>query len=190
MIDPSRRVLLLDRDGVLNRDRPDYVKSPEELIVLPGVPEAMARLHAAGVICLLVTNQAAIAKGIISFEILGSIHARLFRAIEEAGGRITQVYLCPHRNEDRCGCRKPRSGNILRAQQDWGFDPARTWMVGDAQRDYLAARGAGCNGAIVCSGHEAAWVKELPQVPVFDNLPRFVDAYLSDDPRFSSTTDR
>ncbi|MBF0426505.1 MAG: HAD-IIIA family hydrolase [Magnetococcales bacterium] len=174
----SARVLLLDRDGVLNHDRPDYVQSIDQLQLLPGVLDAMRRLHAAGVIALVITNQACVGKGLISRETLETIHERLSMEVAAAGGRITGYFLCTHRNEDRCDCRKPAPGLIVQAQQAWGFDPAVTWMVGDAERDVLAAEAAGCRPALVRTGKGEKSVRQRPDVPAFADLAAFVDAFL------------
>ncbi len=179
---PPPKVVLLDRDGVLNRDRSDYVRTVEQLVVLPGIPAAVARLNRAGYRVCLITNQAAVAKGLIHPETLEAIHARLSDTIGAGGGRIDAIYHCPHRDEDRCGCRKPAPGLILRAREEWGFDPARTWMVGDTRRDMEAARAAGCRAALVLTGHSEKNRETLSWgVPVFDDLPAFVDFLLAAD---------
>lgn len=170
--------LLLDRDGVLNLDRPDYVRTPEQLILQPGAPEALALLTQAGLTLLVITNQACVGKGLVSPATLTAIHAKLQEAVAAAGGRIAAIYHCPHRDEDRCGCRKPQPGLILAAQREWGFDPAVTWLLGDSRRDLLAAQAAGCRAALVRTGHGEATSRELPDQPVFDNILAFAQAYL------------
>ncbi|MBF0178001.1 MAG: HAD-IIIA family hydrolase [Magnetococcales bacterium] len=174
----SSRVLLLDRDGVLNHDRPDYIQTVAQLRLISGVGEAMRRLREAGVATLVVTNQACVGKGLVTPATLEAIHARLAAEIAEAGGEITQFYLCAHRNEDRCACRKPAPGLILRAQQEWGFDPSQTWMVGDAERDIQAAEAAGCRAALVRTGKGEITVLRRPDVPAFADLPAFVENFL------------
>ncbi|MBF0154410.1 MAG: HAD family hydrolase [Magnetococcales bacterium] len=176
----SARILLLDRDGVLNHDRPDYVQSVEQLHLLPGVPEAMRRLREAGVVSLVITNQACVGKGLITQATLDEIHERLSAGIAAAGGEIARYYLCTHRTEDRCACRKPAPGLILQAHQAWGFDPARTWMVGDAERDVQAAEAAGCRAALVRTGKGEASALKRPDVPAFADLAAFVEFFLND----------
>ncbi len=165
------KVVLLDRDGVLNRDRHDYVRTVAQLLIFPGIPAAVARL-----------NQAAVAKGLIHPETLTAIHAKLSAAITAGGGRIDAIYHCPHRNEDLCGCRKPAPGMIIRAQQEWRFDPAQTWMVGDTKRDLDAARAAGCQAALVLTGHNQKNAETVSWgAPIFADLTAFVDFLLAAD---------
>lgn len=170
--------LLLDRDGVLNRDRHDYVRTLDQLAILPGIPEAVAALNRAGVRLLVVTNQGCIAKGLLDEAGLARIHHHIGQILATAGGHIDAFYHCPHHNGDGCTCRKPAPGMILQAQREWGFDPARTWMVGDTERDMLAARAAGCRGALVLSGHGDLALANALAVPVFQDLADFTRAYL------------
>lgn len=174
----SPHVLLLDRDGVLNRNDPGYIRSPEQLEILPGVVAALRRLHLARVRVLVITNQAGVHKGLLSPSTLAAIHAKLLAVISAGGGWIDGIYHCPHRPDEGCPCRKPAPGLILQAQQEWGFDPGQTWMVGDAERDILAARAAGCLAALIRSDDDPDLAQRLPDVPVFDSLGAFVAAYL------------
>lgn len=178
-MESSEKILLLDRDGVCNLDRSDYVRSPEELTVLPGIPASLGRLQRAGYKIILITNQAGVGKGLITPATLEAIHQKLQSAVQAEGGFINAIYYCPHRNEDRCHCRKPAPGLILAAQQEWGFTPATTWMVGDSVRDILAARQAGCHPALVRTGHGLHSIQELPDVPAFDDLNTFTDFLLA-----------
>lgn len=177
----NSRILLLDRDGVLNQDRPDYIQTVAQVQILPGIPQAMRRLRDAGVSCLVVTNQACVGKGLVTPETLQAIHARVAAEIAAVGGEIAQYYFCTHRNEDRCGCRKPAPGMILQAQKEWGFDPAQTWMVGDAERDVQAAEAAGCRPAVVRTGKGESTALKRPDVPAFADLSAFVEMFLASD---------
>ncbi|MBF0143541.1 MAG: D-glycero-beta-D-manno-heptose 1,7-bisphosphate 7-phosphatase [Magnetococcales bacterium] len=170
--------LLLDRDGVINHDRPDYIRSIEQFRFLPGVLEALARLEQAKVAVVIITNQACVGKGLISPAELQAIHDHLRQRVAEAGGRIHAIFHCPHTNEDHCPCRKPKPGLILAAQRELGFPFASTWMVGDAVRDVTAALAAGCRPAIVRTGKGAATAAELPEVTSFATLTGFVDHFL------------
>lgn len=167
----ARRVVLVDRDGVLNRNREHYVKTLDELEILPGVPEAVRMLNDGGYAVLVVTNQAGIGKGVISREALEGIHAELRRLVGAMGGALAEFYVCPHRPEESCRCRKPRPGLVEQAQREWGFDLATTYFVGDARRDVEAARAAGCLPAYVRSGIND-YAPE-PDVPVFADLAAF-----------------
>ncbi|MBF0612671.1 MAG: D-glycero-beta-D-manno-heptose 1,7-bisphosphate 7-phosphatase [Magnetococcales bacterium] len=173
--------LLLDRDGVINGDRSDYVLNLDQLVVLPGVATAIGRLKRAGVRVVVITNQGCIAKGLLDEAGLQAIHQRIREVIALEGGAIDAIYHCPHHNADGCSCRKPKPGMILQAQKDWGFDPKHTWMVGDTQRDMEAARAAGCNAALVLTGHGDASLAQQLNVPCFQNLAHFVDAFLQTD---------
>lgn len=167
------RTVLLDRDGVLNVDRPDYVLAPDQLQLERGAAEGVAHLTRLGCRLLVVTNQQAVAKGLISRAGLDALNAEIVRRLAAAGGRIDGIYLCPHAAAAGCACRKPKPGLILQAQAEHGFDPAATWFVGDAERDVAAARAAGCRPALVRTGKGAASAAALPEVPAFADLAAF-----------------
>ncbi len=173
------RVIILDRDGVLNHDRADYVRTPEQLQIIDGAPEAVAALNRAGYRVLIATNQACIGKGLVAPETLTAIHDKLRRKIAAAGGRIDEIFHCPHTNEDGCGCRKPAPGMLLQARDKWGFTPGETWFVGDTVRDMQAAKAANCKGALVMTGYGSSVAHEVPDRPHFADLAAFV-AFLLD----------
>ncbi len=177
----STRAILLDRDGVLDRDRVDYVKNADELVMIDGVPEAVAALGAAGYTVLVVTNQSCVGKGILPMEGVRAIHELIQRELSVAGGRVDAFYICPHAPDHGCDCRKPAPGLMLQAQRDWGFDPAETWLVGDATRDILAGQAAGCRTALVRTGKGETSATELPDTPLYDDLPHFVRFLLGED---------
>jgi len=140
------KVVLLDRDGVLNR-KPTlarYVRTPEEFEWMTGAAEAVARLNAAGYIVLVITNQAGVARGIMSREAVDQIHDRIRRDLKAVNGRIDAFYVCPHAPDAGCACRKPKPGLILQAQAEHGFDLTKTLFIGDDPRDEQAAQSAGC----------------------------------------------
>jgi len=145
----------LDRDGVINFSRPDYVKSLEELLFLPGAPEAIARLSRAGWTTVVVSNQAGVGKGLFSIKTLEKIHAQVKAAVEARGGEISAIYVCPHRAEEGCNCRKPNPGLLLQAAQDLGLDLSACYLVGDRVQDLEAAAAAGCVPILV---GEKYWV--------------------------------
>jgi D-glycero-D-manno-heptose 1,7-bisphosphate phosphatase len=171
----NRQVAFIDRDGVINRDRDDYVKSVAEFEFLPGSPEALARLHAAGWSVVIVSNQASIAKGIMSMDELGRINEALKAGVEAVGGKIDAMYYCPHRPEDHCDCRKPLPGMLLQASRDFGIDPTDAVFVGDAHRDIRAGNAAGCKTVLVLSGSLAA-----RDVAALDPAPDHVAADLGE----------
>lgn len=144
--------IFLDRDGVINENRPDYVKSWQEFRFLPGAKEAIARLTCAGHRILVCTNQAGIARGILSVETVEEIHRRMMDEIAEAGGRIERVYYCPHAKDAHCACRKPRPGMLLRARDELGIDMSDALFIGDALSDVHAGLEAGLWAILVLTG--------------------------------------
>jgi len=140
----KKPAVFLDRDGVLNRYLPgDYVKSVEELEVLPGVGEAIARLNAAGFVVYLISNQQGVAKGIMSEADLHAVDAALHAEIAAAGGRIEKSYYCTHSSQAQCDCRKPQPGLIRTAAEENNLDLAHSYFIGDTETDALAAHAAG-----------------------------------------------
>jgi D-glycero-D-manno-heptose 1,7-bisphosphate phosphatase len=140
-----RRAVFLDRDGVLNRRAPahDYVKSAAEFAWLAGAREAVRRLNDEGWLVLVVTNQRGVARGLMSTADVDAIHARAQRELREIGAHVDAFYYCPHGDGDRCTCRKPQPGLILRAAREWNVDLAASILIGDDDRDIEAARRAG-----------------------------------------------
>lgn len=172
------RCILLDRDGVLNRDLSTSVCSVAEFELLPGSAEAIARLHRAGFTLLVITNQACVGRGDLAPDELERIHRRLIDQVDAAGGRIDDIFVCAHTDADACDCRKPKPGLIHQAQAKWGFEPGDTWFVGDARRDVQAAEAAGCRPVLVRTGKGEQTAAEFPQLPAFDDLLAFAQAAL------------
>jgi len=140
-----RRAVFLDRDGVLNHRAPpgDYVKSVAEFAWLTGAREGVRRLNDEGWLALVVTNQRGIARGLMTSSDVEAIHDKAQRELRHIGAHVDAFYYCPHGDDDRCACRKPQPGLILRAAQDWKVDLAASFLVGDDDRDVEAARRAG-----------------------------------------------
>jgi D-glycero-D-manno-heptose 1,7-bisphosphate phosphatase len=168
------QALFLDRDGVINRERADYVKCWEELEFLPGVLPALRGLAGLGIPILVVTNQSAIGRGIILRATVDRINARLREEIVAQGGRIDAFFVCPHRPEEGCICRKPKPGLLYQAAARFGLDLTRCLLVGDAITDCEAAAAAGCPCIAVESGRQGAMLRGLlqgtPQIPVVADL--------------------
>ena len=158
-----RPAIYLDRDGVINANRPDYVKSWDEFTWLPRSLEALQLLARLGRPVVVVTNQSAIGRGIVSHREIAGINARMQKQVEAIGGRIDRVLYCPHRPEDECNCRKPQPGMILSAAAHLGIDPHLSFMVGDAMTDVLAAQAAGCLPIIVQTGRGREQLRLLRQ---------------------------
>lgn len=164
--------VLLDRDGVINRDKPGSVRSVDDFELLPGAAGAIAELNRKGYHVLVVTNQACVGRGDLAMAGLEAIHQELRRQLKILGGRIDRFYVCPHVDEDACTCRKPLPGLIESARKDYRFDPAATWMVGDSSRDVEAARRAGCRAALVLTGKPLSDTR-YTDVPIYDDLAHF-----------------
>jgi D-glycero-D-manno-heptose 1,7-bisphosphate phosphatase len=140
------RAVFLDRDGVINRKLPEgrYVTSWAEVQFLPGGAEAVKRFHEAGFLVLLVSNQRAVAKGLVTQHGLESLHRRMWQELFRGEKGFDGVYYCPHDADPPCSCRKPQPGMLLAAAQDRGIDLTASWMVGDSESDVEAGRRAGC----------------------------------------------
>ena len=146
------KAVFLDRDGVINENRPDHVKSWDEFHFLPGVREAVARLSAAGVRVFVITNQAVVNRGLATREAIEAVNARMVRELEACGGRIEEVAYCPHQPAEACACRKPRPGLILHLAAKYAIDLSEAVLIGDALTDIAAALAAGCEGILVLTG--------------------------------------
>lgn len=150
-----RTPIFLDRDGVINENRDDYVKTWEEFVPLPGAIESIRRLSDHGHPIFVVTNQSAVGRGMLSPQTLACIHQNMKRMVEEQGGRITAVYGCPHAPWENCSCRKPKTGLLKQAAADFGLHLQDAILVGDAYRDIEAGKNVGCRTILVRSGQGA-----------------------------------
>jgi D-glycero-D-manno-heptose 1,7-bisphosphate phosphatase len=148
----KRRAIFLDRDGVINANRPDHVKAWDEFTFLPHVLDALRQIAASDFLVIITTNQAAIARKMVDEGTVRDIHARMTLAIERAGGRVDAIYYCPHLPEENCNCRKPQPGMYLRAAQEFDLDLARSYVVGDALADVAAAQAIGAQPVLVLTG--------------------------------------
>ena len=144
--------IFLDRDGVINENRADYVKSWDEFRFLPGAREAIAELTRAGHRLVVCTNQAGIARGTIAQETVEDIHRRMIAGIAEMGGVIEKVYYCPHAKDANCACRKPRPGLLLRARDELDIDLSDAFFIGDSMTDVRAGLAAGVHTMLVLTG--------------------------------------
>jgi D-glycero-D-manno-heptose 1,7-bisphosphate phosphatase len=165
--------VFLDRDGVINENREDYVKSIDELRLLPGAAEAVSLLNTAGFKVVLVSNQQCIGRGLITHETLAEINQALLSQLTAAGAEIAGIYYCPHLKEDLCSCRKPKPGLLLKAAKELDIDLTESILVGDNATDIEAGRSAGCFTILALSG------KTRPSaVPGFSHKPDHVVADL------------
>lgn len=151
------KVVFLDRDGVINVQAAEheYIKSWEEFVFLPGVPEAIGVLNRAGYLVLVVTNQRGVARGMMSLADVDEIHRKMCLALEKAGAKIDKVYVCPH-DIGQCSCRKPDIGLFLQAEQDYDIDKKKSWMVGDSRSDVEAGMRYGVRSILSNSLIDAA----------------------------------
>lgn len=178
MVDASRLVIL-DRDGVINHDSDAYIKSLDEWVPYPSSIEAIARLSQAGWTVTVATNQSGIARGYYDELTLTSMHNELRRQVTEAGGEIAHIVHCPHGPADCCSCRKPLPGLLEQIRDTLGLASLEgSWMVGDSLRDLKAGEVMGCRPVLVRTGKgqrtEAKGVG-LDDALIFDNLAAFVD---------------
>ncbi len=148
------KIIFVDRDGVINKDRPDYVKSWSEFEFLPRSLDALRLLTLHGYSVIVITNQSVINRKLVTDAELQKMHDNMMAAVAAHGAKIEAIYYCPHVPEDGCDCRKPEPGLIHQARADYGHDLSGTCMVGDSLKDIECARRAGCGKAIlVRTGH-------------------------------------
>jgi D-glycero-D-manno-heptose 1,7-bisphosphate phosphatase len=166
-------LVLLDRDGVVNEDAPDYIKSPAEWRPIPGSLDAIARLNLAGRRVALCTNQSGVGRKRFTEATLDAIHATLRQALAMHGGRLDAIFYCPHAPTDDCPCRKPKPGLLLAARARFSDVAERTICIGDSLRDVQAALAASCVPVLVRTGNGArdeAGARRLGTQHVFDDL--------------------
>ena len=144
-----KKVVFLDRDGTINRDSLDYIKSREEFEFLPESLKAIAELTANGFTIFVITNQSALPRHLISREELERLHSMMCKIVRSNQGKIKDIFYCPHMPEDDCNCRKPAPGLVLNAQRKYSIDLADSVMVGDSHRDIECGRNAGCGYTVL-----------------------------------------
>ncbi len=158
----SPRLVILDRDGVINQDSDDYIKGPSEWKPLPGSLAAIAALNKAGFKVVVASNQSGLGRGLFTADDLDAIHRKMHDAISTAGGRLDGIYYCPHRPEDDCGCRKPRPGLLKRIAADFDTDLAGVPFIGDSGQDLDAARAVGARPILVRTGNGERTLHNYP----------------------------
>lgn len=181
------KLVVLDRDGTINEDRDDYVKSADEWVPLPGALAAIARLHQAGWHVVVATNQSGLGRGLFDAYTLNEMHAKMNALLMPLGGRVDAVFFCPHAPEDDCRCRKPRPGLFEDIGLRFGIDMTGVPAVGDTLRDLQAASAVGCTPHLVRTGKAAsldeagvqAMREKVPGLAVHADLAAFVDALLA-----------
>ncbi len=189
------KLVILDRDGTINRASEEFVKSPEEWQPLPGALEAISRLNHAGFHVVLATNQSGLGRGLFDMAALNAVHAFMLKSLAALGGRIDAIFYCPHAPDEGCHCRKPAPGLLQQIEERYGIALAGVPYVGDSLRDMQAAQAAGCAPHWVLSGrHARGDANSLPpgfplETQVHTDLAAFVDHFLSqaETPRHSTT---
>jgi D-glycero-D-manno-heptose 1,7-bisphosphate phosphatase len=156
----SARLIVLDRDGVINHDSDQFIKSPDEWQPIPGSLEAIARLNHAGYRVVVATNQSGVGRGLLDFSTLNAIHDKMHRALAQVGGRIDAIFFCPHTADSRCECRKPRPGMLLEIGVRFNVDMAGIPCVGDGLRDLQAADSVGAQPMLVLTGKGEQTLRE------------------------------
>ena len=178
---PLRPAAFLDRDGTIIEEV-NYLTRPEDLRLEPGALDALRRLREAGYLLIVVTNQSAVARGMITERELASLHGLLERKLAQGGVRLDGIYYCPHHPDSdlaeyaaSCDCRKPEPGMLLRAAADLGVDLGRSVMFGDSERDVEAGRRAGCRTALLHHGSPPAGTEaDLSAVGLADAVARLL----------------
>ncbi len=177
----NKKVVFLDRDGVINQDRDEYVQNTGQLHIFPYSGSAIKRLNDAGFSVYVVSNQQGIAKGLVKISDLEAIEYEIIRKVEEVGGKIDAFYYCTHLSSENCFCRKPKPGMILKAAKEHNIDLKSAFMIGDTEKDVMAAKSAGCRSVVVLTGYLTKdEAMNLPCKPEFiaDNLEKAVDYIL------------
>jgi len=146
------KLVILDRDGVINRDSEQFIKSPDEWRPIPGSLEAIARLNHAGFRVVVATNQSGIGRGLFDMATLNAIHEKMHRALALVGGRIDALFYCPHTSESQCDCRKPKTGMLQEIGMRLGVDLTGVPSIGDSVRDLQAAEAVGAQPMLVLTG--------------------------------------
>ena len=189
------RLVILDRDGTINEDSAEFVKSPSEWQPLPGALEAVARLNHAGWHVVVATNQSGLGRGLFDVASLNAMHAKMHSMLAAVGGRIDGIFYCPHGPDEGCHCRKPEPGLYEQIAERYGLELDDVPAVGDSQRDLVAAVNAGCQPHLVLTGKAAAYRDQpLPdsypqQTVVHADLAAFADYLISHDMRPSQAAD-
>ncbi len=175
------KLVILDRDGVINHDSDAFIKSPEEWLPLPGSLAAIVALQRQGHTVAVATNQSGIARGLLTEATLARIHAKFQTALAACGGQPVTVVHCPHGPGDDCPCRKPRPGLLQRLLTHYQAPADQTWVIGDAARDLEAARRIGARPILVLTGKGARTQQQLQDwtVPVYASLAQAVDDLLT-----------
>lgn len=166
------KLIILDRDGVINEDSDQYIKSVDEWLPIPGSIEAIARLSQAGYTVTIATNQSGLARGYFDISTLNAMHEKLHQLVNRAGGHVDGIFFCPHSPSDNCNCRKPLPGLLFQIAKRFSHSLGETPFIGDSMSDIEAAHLGGAMPILVRTGKGLATEKKLvdQSIPVFDDL--------------------
>ena len=176
--------VILDRDGVINHDSADYIKTVDEWVAIPNSLAAIARLTQRGHLVFVATNQSGVGRGYFSAATLDAMHQKMCDALSVQGGVLSGIYSCPHHPDDGCACRKPKPGMLHQIAQDHAVSFAQSVLIGDSLRDIEAARAVGVQPILVRTGKGQEMLSRHPAalagVPVYADLAAAVDALLDE----------
>ena len=176
------KVIVLDRDGVINEDSDDYIKSADEWVPITGSIEAISRLKKAGFVVAVASNQSGLARGLFNEQALQDMHDKMSSLLAQRGSSIDAIFYCPHGPADNCVCRKPKPGLLLQAAKQFNVKTNEMLFVGDSYSDLQAAKMAGCQSILVKTGKGDRTLEKhgvIEGVPVYDNLSHFVRELLT-----------
>ena len=169
------KLVILDRDGVINQDSDAYVKSADEWIPIDGSIEAIAKLYKAGFTVVVATNQSGLARGLFDLDDLEAMHAKLTQLVIDAGGELGAIFYCPHGPDDNCNCRKPKAGLIDAIEAEFDVSAGSAPLVGDSLRDLEAGLHKGCDPMLVLTGKGEKTLPKLADTEGLEQTPHFAD---------------
>lgn len=175
------KVIILDRDGVINEDSDEYIKSADEWLPIAGSIEAISRLKKAGYTVAVASNQSGLARGLFDENALQAMHKKMLDLLQQRGSSVDSIVYCPHSPNDNCQCRKPKPGMLLNIAREFNVKPSETLFVGDNYSDIQAARLSGSKPVLVKTGKGMRVLDKhgpIEGVPVYDNLAHFVREFL------------
>lgn len=177
------KLVILDRDGVINHDSDNQIKSEEEWIPIDGSLEAIATLNQAGYKVVIATNQSGLGYGLFNIDTLNAMHNKMHRALDTLGAQVEAIVFCPHTPEDNCECRKPKSGMLQQISQRFFSELEGVPVIGDSKDDLESALEVGAQPILVLTGKGQKTLESLDKalnIPVYDDLASAVDALLAD----------
>lgn len=177
---PSMKLIILDRDGVINHDSDQFIKSPDEWKPIPGSLEAIARLNQYGWRVVVASNQSGVGRGLFGMDTLNEIHDKMVKSLAQVGGRLDAIFFCPHAADSTCNCRKPKPGMYQEISERFNIDLTTVPVVGDSLRDLQAAVAVGAKPYLVLTG-KGAHTRQDPALPeatkIYPDLATLVEQF-------------